>query len=99
MLEAINHISSEQAHATQATNSMCDRLLGYAAANRNNALVFHASDIVLRCQSDASYLSRNDARSVVGGIHYLGWKEDQHRVNGGTLALSSLVNIVVASDC
>ena len=60
-------------------------------------LGLHASDMILHTQSDASYLSRPAARSVVGGIHYLGWKNDKFRINGGVMAVSTILTTVAAS--
>ena len=74
-----------------------DRLLAYAAAYPNNELVFTACDMILFIQSDASYLSRANARSVVGGIFYLGNAERPTEINGAVNAISNIIDVVVAS--
>jgi hypothetical protein len=47
-------------------------------------------------QSDASYLSRPKARSVAGGVFYLG-NNNPTEINGPCLAVSTIIPVVVAS--
>jgi hypothetical protein len=47
----------------------------------------------LQVQSDASYLCRPKARSVLGGFHYLGFPD---RVNGTFFCTSKIISCVVA---
>ena len=53
--------------------------------------------MVLHVQSDASYLSRNNARLVAGAIFYIGNKYQPEIINGSILALSTIILAVVAS--
>ena len=97
MLPAVTAIASQQSQATIAVSNSVDRLLHYAAAHPNNQLVLRACDMVLHVQSDASYLSRPKAGSVVGGIFYLGNKDQPLQINGAIHACSTLLDVVVAS--
>jgi hypothetical protein len=97
LLTAVNAIASEQSKATQRLLPDVDRLLAYAAAYPNNELVFTACDMTLYIQSDASYLSRTNARSVVGGIFYLGNANNPTQINGAVNAISNIIDVVVAS--
>ena len=97
MLTATNHASSEQAKPTQRVLNMVKRVLQYAAAHPNHELVYRACDMQLRIQSDASYLSRSDARSVAGGLFYCGNCDDTRTLNGPLLAVSSIIPTVCAS--
>ena len=56
-----------------------ERLLQYVSRNQNNATRYYGSNMQLQVQSDASYLSRPKAKSVLGGYHYLGF---YNRTNG-----------------
>jgi hypothetical protein len=79
---------------------MCDRLLAYAQAHPDNELRYYESDMILEIQSDASYLSRANARSVAGGIAYLVRKGEVSPAaspNGAVATLSSIIDVVVAS--
>ena len=97
MLTAVNHIASEMAAPTQQTDAMEQRLLAYSLEYPNNELVFTASDMILHMQTDASYLSRSSARSVVGGLEYLGNRDQPTQINGAVHTFSAILDVVVAS--
>jgi hypothetical protein len=71
MVTAIGSIATEQSCATQLTMKAVTRLLNYAATHPDAKIRYHASDMVLYVESDASYLSETKARSRVAGFHYL----------------------------
>ena len=50
--------------------------------------------MILYIQSDASYLSRSKSRSVGGGVHYLGWKNEPDRINGPIHTTSFIIPVV-----
>ena len=97
ILPAVNLIASLQANPTQYVKDAAKRLLQYCARYLNNAIQFHACDMVLHVQSDASYLSRNNARSVAGAIFYIGNINKPEFINGSVHALSTIIPAVVAS--
>lgn len=97
MLTAVNHIGSEQARPTQRVMDNAMRLLAYAAAYPNNELVLTACDMILYCQSDCSFLTRSEGRSVAGGIEYLGNTGEPTHINGAVHTFSSIIPVVVAS--
>ena len=96
LLPAVNHVASMQSNPTTTVRDAMDRLLRYCARYPNNALVFTACDMRLFIQSDASYLSRPKARSVAGGVFYLG-NNNPTEINGPCLAVSTIIPVVVAS--
>jgi hypothetical protein len=71
-----------------------DRLLGYAAAHPNGRKIFRASKMILRCLSDASYLSRPRAGSVAGGLSILGDDDDLAPLNHPISAHSTRIPVV-----
>lgn len=97
ILPAVTTISSLQSKPTKAVAAAMTRLLHYCAAYPDNSIVFHACDMRLVIQSDASYLSRPNARSVAGGVFYLLNKDNSLKHNGPCHAISSLIPVVVAS--
>ena len=97
MLTAVNHISSDQARPTESVMAGATRLLQYAASYPANKLVYHACDMQLCVQSDASYHSRSGARSVAGGLLYCGNVDDTTTINGALLAVSCIIPTVCAS--
>jgi hypothetical protein len=59
---------------------------------------YHASDMSLHIQSDASYLSVSNAHSRLGGLFFLGNKSPEHdKLNGSIFNVSSIIKNVVAS--
>ena len=73
------------------------RLIAYCARYPNNFIRYHACDMILHIQSDASYLSRPEARSVAGGMFYVGNHDQPTTINGAIHAISSIIPAVVAS--
>jgi hypothetical protein len=71
MLAALGTISSQQTTATTKTMTAVIQLLNYAATNPDATIRYHASDMILHVDSDASYLSESKARSRVAGYHFL----------------------------
>lgn len=72
LLVAINTIASTQAKPTIMTENAVQHLLDYCYTHPNAKLQFHATDMILKLHSDASYLSEANARSRVAGYFYLG---------------------------
>ena len=97
ILPAVTHLSSLQAHPTQDDLQASHRLLAYCSRFPDNALRYHACDMVLHIQSDASYLSRPNARSVAGAIFYLGNLNQPTHINWSVHTLSTIIPAVVAS--
>jgi hypothetical protein len=96
-LPTVTELASLQSHATELTKTAVDRLLAYFYSYPSNELILHACDMILYIQSDASYLSRPQSRSVAGGIFYLGNSSTPTAVNGAIHAISSIIPAVVAS--
>jgi hypothetical protein len=88
-LTAVGHVASLQCNPTQSVMDSVIRILRYLAAYPVHKLVFHACDMQLRVYSDASYLTRSNARSVAGGIFYCTNTDSSHEyIKGGILAIS-----------
>ena len=56
---------------TRRTYINAIHLAGYAQKYPNTQILYNASDMVLRVQSDASHHRHPNSRSVAGGIHYM----------------------------
>ena len=97
ILIAVKHLASLQANPTNDTMKTALRLIAYCARYPNNFIRYHACDMILHIQSDASYLSRPEARSVAGGIFYVGNHDQPTTINGAIHAISSIIPAVVAS--
>ena len=69
MLVALTALVSEQAIPTKNKMEKVMRLLDYAASQEEAVITYHASDMVLACHSNASYLSKPGAR-IRAGEHF-----------------------------
>lgn len=98
----INKIGSAQATPTQDVWRATQRFLQHAHTVPDAQLVYHASDMILHSQSDLGYLTETNARSRVGGHHYLGNKTTSANshikiVNGPIETICTILGPVVAS--
>jgi hypothetical protein len=97
MLTTVNTIASAQATPTEEVRAQAVRLLQYAAGHRDHVVTFKKSKMHVIIQADASYLSRSRARSVAGAIIYFGDADNPTVENGMIHAISSIIDVVVAS--
>lgn len=99
MLPAIGTLATQQAAPTEKTMAAITHLLNYCATNPEAIVRFHASDMILHVESDASYLSESKSRSRAAGVHYLTRKApDAHKAPTSTDPLPPF-NGVVAVHC
>jgi hypothetical protein len=97
MFTTLNKLASRQAVPTEDLYHDVHHFLRYAASYPDATVVFHASNMQLAIHSDASYLSESQARSRVGGYHYLIRRDDPSLSNGAIEAISTILTSVVAS--
>ena len=100
MLPALNEIAASQAKPTQRTQEECNQLLDYAATYPQVYIRYHATDMILRIDSDAAYLVMPNARSRIAG--YFQMNDDPVRVphptiNGAILVECKTLKHVVSS--
>jgi hypothetical protein len=94
ILTVVHTLGSVQSRPTTNDMRKMERLLQYVSAHQYYGVRFHASNMQLQIQSDASYLCRPNARSVLGGFHYLGSIEV---INGPFFCTSKIISCVVTS--
>ena len=97
MLHALSTLASAQSKGTEATKEAMHYFLDYCATHPNATIRFHASDMILKIHSDASYLSEPEAKSRAGGYFYLGNKDNSMQNNGAIHILAKLIKNVVSS--
>ena len=96
---AVIDISKQLAKPTQDTLSDTKRLLGYAVHNPNRGILYKASDMEYRIQTDASHHRDPESRSMAGGIHYLSNKDDPPTtVNGATKTVCKAIQTSVCAS-
>jgi hypothetical protein len=72
VLLPLNDITTEQTKSTEMTQAATNQMLDYLATHRDATIRYHASDMILHIQSDASYLSVSHAQSRLGGMFFPG---------------------------
>ena len=99
MIHTLSKLSLGQGTPTMATYNAVLHFLQYAATYPNAAIRYHPSDMCLILWSDASYLSESNARSRVGGVHYLSNHGNPTDVppNGAIDVISTIIPTVVSS--
>ena len=97
MLFPISKLSSLQAHPTQAIRADVDRFLHYAATYPNAHTVIHPSAMVLRVDSDASYLSESQSRSRGAGYLYMGTDKEATPINAAVDIVCTILPTVTSS--
>jgi hypothetical protein len=99
LIMSINVLASEQSNATEVTADKGIKLLNYCNTHPETKIRYHASDMILHINSDASYLSENEAQSRDGGLFYMGTttKNDKKLNNGAILIISKVHKHVMSS--
>ena len=97
MLSSVDKLASSQSAPSLATLAQAGQILQDAVKHSNVIIVLKASNIQLKCHSDASYLSEANSRSPAGGILFLGDADTTNSVYGAIDQLSCIINTVVAS--
>ena len=105
LLVTIGTLTSQQAHATEATMTAVTQLLNYCATNPDATVRFSASNMILHIIPDASYLSATRARSRLGGYFFLSHNittpptpnDPAPQFNGPVLVNSSIIQPVLSS--
>jgi len=91
MLRALNDIATATSKETEATLAVVEHFLNYAASNPDGRIRYIASEMILQTISDAAYLVCPNARSRMGGYHFLGNKDRKLFNNGSLLVLAKII--------
>jgi hypothetical protein len=95
---ALSSLASQQMKGTQQTAQDAVQFLNYCPTHPDATIRYQKSDMILKIQSDALYLSEPKARSCSGGHFYmgnLGSETDTH--NGVILATTAIMKPVLSS--
>ena len=70
LLVALGSLAQQQLRATIQTEQAVNQLLDYCYHHPKASVRFHASDMILKAFSDASYLSEPAAKSRIGDTSF-----------------------------
>jgi hypothetical protein len=91
---------SIQMMATEQTLKKCTQLLDYLANHAKVNFCFHASDMIMNIQLDASYFLEAKAGSRLCGHFFMGWlpkDNEPNCLNGAFYVGANIMRFVVAS--
>jgi hypothetical protein len=103
LLVTLSDLASQQTQGTQLTEQNMYHMLDYLATHPDTTVRYHASDMKLAIESDASYLSSYNSRSRVGGYFYLSSdtghssNSEPPPLNGAIHVTANILKHVVAS--
>jgi hypothetical protein len=78
----------------------CIQLLDYLASNSEAKVRYHASDMIMKIHSDASYLSKTRVRSRACRHFFMGWmpkNREPIKLNGAFYVNTTILRFMVAS--
>ena len=98
MIHALNDLASQVTTGIMKTELAQKCFLNYCATNPDASIVFYASDMVVKVDSDATYIIASKARSRTVSFIYMGnHKENQQIINGLIMIIAPILKMVVAS--
>jgi hypothetical protein len=83
LIMSINVLASEQSNATEVTAYKVIKLLNYCNTHPETKIRYHASDMIFHIHSEASYLSKNEAKVRAGGflMNFIYASDINHELN------------------
>jgi hypothetical protein len=99
LIMPINVLASEQSKSTAVTADKVIKLLNYCNTHPETKIRYHASDMILHINSDASYLSEKEAKSISGGFFNMvsSINTDKKLTNGAILIISKVLKHLMSS--
>ncbi len=97
LLVASSLLASAQAAPTEHTLELVKWLLDYASSNPDAILMYKSSDMILAVHSNASYVSKANARSRAGGDFFCSTNVNNPPNNGAILNISKILKAVMSS--
>eukprot|EP00804_Cyclotella_cryptica_P028838 CCRYP_008425-RA/>CCRYP_008425-RA protein AED:0.37 eAED:0.37 QI:0/0/0/1/1/1/3/0/442 len=96
-LVPLSALASQQSKPTQNTMNKSQHFLDYMATQQPAVLTYRKSDMILAVHSDAGYLNEENARSRVGGHHFLSEDVPLPPNNGAIHNVAEIIKAVMSS--
>ena len=96
MMHALNDLASQVTAGTMKTEEAQACFLNYCATNPDASIVYYASDMIIRGDTDAAYLVASKARSRNAAYIFMGNKDRNNQIiNGPIMVIAKILQIVV----
>ena len=92
---SLSAIALEQTNPTNTTIKKVKKFLYYAASHKDLIVMYHASDMILECHINSSYLIKPKAIIRAGGHLLLLDNNETPRNNGTVLNISQMIKMVI----
>jgi hypothetical protein len=96
MLAALGSTATQQVNPIKNMMKKVQHFLDYASTPPDAIVTYHASDMVLAGQSDASYLSKSKARSWAGRNLFMSNNPAKPPNNGTILTIAQIIKAVMS---
>eukprot|EP00804_Cyclotella_cryptica_P002577 CCRYP_010410-RA/>CCRYP_010410-RA protein AED:0.12 eAED:0.12 QI:0/0/0/0.5/0/0/2/0/1280 len=96
-LVPLSALASQQSKPTQHTLVKAQHFLDYMAMQEPAVLTYRKSDMILAVHSDAGYLNEDNARSRIGGHHFLSEDVPLPPNNGAIHNVAEIIKAVMSS--
>lgn len=97
LLVALSTLGSQQASATEQTNTNTNQLLDYVATYPDDGIVYRSSSMILAGHSDAGFNNETKGRSRAGAHIFLSENDPSPRWNGAVLTIAQIIKFVLSS--
>ena len=98
MMHALNDLASQVTAGTMKTEEAQACFLNYCATNPDASIVYYASDMIIRGDTDAAYLVASKARSRNAAYIFMGNKDRNNQIiNGPIMVIARILEMVVTS--
>ena len=97
MLHVLNSLASVQSKGAEEIKEAMAHFLNYCTTHPDATVRFHSSDMILKINSDASYLSEKGVRSRAEGYYFLDNKDDPMKNNGAIHVVARMLKNVMSS--
>ena len=81
IIHVLNDLASQVTSGTMKTGEAQECFLNYCATNPDATIKYRASDMIIRCDSDAAYLVASKARSRAAVFIYMGNKDGNKKIS------------------
>ena len=98
MMHAPNDLALQVIVGTMKTEEAQECFLNYCAINPYASIVYYASHMIIRADTDAAYLVASKARSRNAAYIFIGNKDRNNKIiNGPIMVITKILEMAVAS--
>ena len=97
MMHALNDLALQVTIGTMKLEEAQACFLNYCATNPDASIVYYASDMIIRGDTDEAYLVSSKARSRTAAYVFMGNKDQNNQtINGLIVVIARILKLVVA---